>query len=68
MQQAKANIQPIRRALRVSDVSRRIGACETIVRQMIADKEIPSYRIGRSIFVDADMLERWIVEQTGEVS
>lgn len=61
---AHQNTKPIRRALKVPAVAKRIGAGESVTRQMIAAGVIPSYRIGRCIRVDADALEKWIADQS----
>ena len=62
------SMEPVRRALRVAEVADRIGAGATLTRRMIKNGIIPSYRIGRCIRVDADVLERWILDRCSQQS
>jgi excisionase family DNA binding protein len=50
--------------LRVADVVRHTGLSKTVVYAMIAAREIPSLRRGRSVRVPLLALRRWIKEKT----
>jgi excisionase family DNA binding protein len=50
--------------LRPDEVQRAIGMSRTVVYGMIATGELPVVRIGRSVRVPRDALERWVREHT----
>ena len=50
--------------LKISQVSDLIGFGRSKTYRLISDGELPHVRIGRSVRVPADELERWIAENT----
>ena len=49
--------------LRVADVTNEYGLTERHVRQLVANREIPFYKVGRVLLFDRAELDAWFAEQ-----
>lgn len=53
-----------KRTINVMELAKRLGICRNTAYTLAARKDFyPSYRIGKKICIDADLLEKWISEQ-----
>ncbi len=55
-----------RMLLKPSEVTKILGIGRSMVYELIAQKEIPSIRLGRCIRVPLGALQRWVKEKENE--
>lgn len=58
----QAGLEPL--LLRVTDVALALGIGRTKVFALLAAGELPVVRLGRSVRIPRDALERWVRERT----
>jgi excisionase family DNA binding protein len=61
-QQGQAGLEPL--LLRVTDVALVLGIGRTKVFALLAAGELPVVRLGRSVRIPREALERWVRERT----
>ncbi len=52
--------------LDVRTVAARLGTTERHIRQLIADRRIPFFKVGRSVRFDPDIIDRWLADNERE--
>lgn len=50
--------------LTVAQIAERLNTGERMARRLIAERRLPTVKVGRHVRVRADDLERWIESQT----
>lgn len=65
MREVWLRLEPL--LLRATEVGKLLGLGRSKVFAMVAAGQLPAIRIGRSVRVPRDALERWVREQTIEV-
>ena len=65
MREVRLRLEPL--LLRATEVGKLLGLGRSKVFAMLAAGQLPAIRIGRSVRVPREALERWVREQTTEV-
>jgi excisionase family DNA binding protein len=65
MKEVRLRLEPL--LLRATEVGKLLGLGRSKVFAMLAAGQLPAIRIGRSVRVPREALERWVREQTAEV-
>jgi len=64
--EAKANVVPL--LITVEDVAIMLSVGKTMVYYLIAKDGLPVHRFGKSVRVNKDELENWLVERRAEIA